>query len=350
LRFGNACWYHRNGMKNDAVFSEVGIDPAGYDDLHVTRVLHAFVAVSDGHVVKVGEPKLEYCPLVAILHDGTGGDPDPARRRQLVAEMTREKIARFGHFTARREVERNDVAVPYGASEMMMFALRKGSIDCAVTACDGAGTVICDTPGLVQGVGARMNGLFYTSPVPATIGRIEAAGGGHVPFADTASIDQAGGVRRAAELGHRRIAVTVNGYLGGDLAAIREVEAAAGLSVTLIVVCTTGAGRPRVEEIRDHADLVWSCASEGIREVVGSASVIQVSSGIPVFAVTGRGVRFLACYSPNEDVFARLDPGRQYLIAGNARGTPIRMGNMKTSIAEARLPVRSAREPRPLTE
>ena len=45
-----------------------------------------------------------------------------------------------------------------------------------------------------------------------------------------------------------------------------------------------------------------------------------------------------------------FDLSKQYLIAGNARGREIRMGdNMKTSIAESPLPVRSAKEPRPLT-
>jgi hypothetical protein len=43
------------------------------------------------------------------------------------------------------------VAVPYGASEMMMYALRRGDLDAVVTVCDGAGTVVTANPELVRG-------------------------------------------------------------------------------------------------------------------------------------------------------------------------------------------------------
>ena len=340
-------------MDRESMFKQLGIDPGQYDDLHVTRMLHAFVAVSHGEVVATTEPLLEYCPLVAYLYAPRNRTKDRAELRGMVVEMTREKIARFGHFTDRRELERGDIAVPYGASEMMMFAMRKGAVDCAVTVCDGAGTVIADRPDLVQGIGARMNGLFYTSPIRTTIRGVTERGG-RVLFPDTAAIDQVAGVREAARLGRRNIAVTVNGCLGEPLAALREVERECGASITIIVVCTTGAARSRVEEMREHADMVWSCASGGVREVVGGRSIVQVSTAIPVFAVTPKGVGFLACYqaedSPNAGAVERLDLGRQYLIAGNAGGMPIRMGRMDTFMAEAKLPVRSRSEPRPMVD
>ncbi len=336
-------------MNVEELFRQVGVDRDRYDDLHITRMLHAFVAVSNGEVVEVTEPLLEYCPLVSVLYRQWDELKDRAARKKLIAEMTGEKIAQFGHFTERRELERGRIAVPYGASEMMMFAMRRGAVDCAVTVCDGAGTVIADRPELVQGIGARMNGLFYTSRIPATIKRLEGHGC-HVVFPDTAAIDQAAGTRSAAELGYRNIAVTVNGYLGGGLAELADVEREHGVCVTCIVVCTTGAPRERVEEIRDHADMVWSCASASVREVVGRASAIQVSTAIPVFAVTEKGVKFLASYCSEPDVFEQLDLTKQYLIAGNCDGTPVRMGGMNTFITESELPVRSRREPRPLTE
>jgi len=334
-------------MDIDTLFHEIGLNPADYDDLHITRMLHGFVAVSHGQVIRVTEPKLRFCPLVAILYDRPGGSEDIETVKQMMAENTLEKIAQFGLFTERRQLERGDIAVPYGASEIMMFALRRGRLDCAVTVCDGAGTVLCTRPDVVQGVGARMNGLFYTTPIPAVIRRLEEHGC-VVAFPRTAEINQVGGLRRAAELGYRRIAVTINGYVGDSLAEARAVEREFGVEATLIVVCTTGAGADRVREIGEHADAVWSCASAGIREVVGRTAIIQVSTAIPVFAVSERGVRFLAGYSSNDDVFARLDLRKQYLIAGNRAGTPIQMGNMSTSICERQLPVRSAREPRPL--
>ncbi len=335
-------------MRTDEILRRLDIRRDDYDDLHVTRMMHAFVAVSAGRVVKVEEPRLRTCPLVNVLYD-VDQDVDRAEMKRLVVEMTEEKIATFGHFTERRELQRSDIAVPFGASEMMMIAMPKGVLDCAVTVCDGAGTVVAAEPDLVQGVGARMNGLFYTSPIPATVAGVRERGG-VVPFPETAEIDQVEGVRRAAEMGYRRIAVTINGCLGDRLADVRAVEREFGVAVTIIIVCTTGAGRPRVEEVRDHADMVWSCASEGIRTVVGPASVIQVTTAIPVFAITERGVRFLAAYCDTPAAFDDLDLGRQYLIAGNSGGRGIRMGKMKTAIAERQLPVRSAQEPSPLTD
>ncbi len=335
-------------MNTEALFRQVGIRPEDYDDLHVTRLLDGFVVVSHGDVVKVAEPRLRYCPLMNLLYNDLDFS-DPAQLKDIIAEATREKIREFGHFTDRRQIERADIAVPYGASEMMMYAMRKGALDCAVIACDGAGTVVCDRAEVVQGIGARMNGLFYTSPIPSVIERLEARGC-CIPFADTAVIDQVGGIRKAAELGHRNIAVTINGYLGASLGEARKTEKDCGVCLTIIVVCATGAERNRIAEVRDHADMVWSCASAGIRELVGPASVVQVSTAIPVFAVTERGVHFLACYSSSGDIFAKLDLTKQYLIAGNARGTAMKMGKMNTFIAEADLPVRSKKEPRPLTD
>jgi len=333
-------------MTADEIFRRLGIRRDDYGDLHVTRMMHAFVAVAGGKVVKVEEPRLQYCPLVTVLYD-VNQNVDRAELKRLVVEMSEEKIAKFGHFTGRRELERADLAVPYGASEMIMVAMQKGAVDCAVTVCDGAGTVVTAVPDLVQGVGARMNGLFYTSPIPPIINGIEQRGG-VVPFAETAEINQTGGLRRAAEMGYESIAVTINGCLGESLADARAVEEELGVAVTIIIVCTTGASRPRVEEIRDHADIVWSCASGPIRTVVGPQSIIQVTTAIPVFAVTGRGVRFLATYCKTPELFDELDLSRQYLIAGNSGGSPLTMGRMKTAIAECELPVRSAKEPRPL--
>lgn len=335
-------------MDTAQIFNLLEINPAEFDDLHVSRMLHAFVAVTHGRVIKVTEPLLHYCPLVSLLYDNAGGSQSIDELKKMIIEMTDMKIAKFGHFTERREIERGDIAVPYGASEMIMFAMRKGLLDCAVTVCDCVGTVIAAKPELAQGVGARMNGLFYTTPIPAVIKRFEQEGC-VIPFPRTAEISQLEGVRRAAELGYRKIAVTINGYVGESLVQARSLERELGIELTIIIVCTTGATRARIEEIRDYADMVWSCASGGVREIVGPASRIQVSRGIPVFAISPRGVRFLAAYSPDDDVFARLDLSKQYLIAGNKGGTPITMGKMKTSIGESALPVRSKNEPYPLT-
>jgi hypothetical protein len=71
---------------------------------------------------------------------------------------------------------RERIEVPYGASEMLMYALRKGVIEAAVVACDGAGTVVVDRPEVVQGIGAGMNGLFFTTPIREVVERLASEG------------------------------------------------------------------------------------------------------------------------------------------------------------------------------
>ena len=68
---------------------------------------------------------------------------------------------------------------------MIMYALERGGIDATITVCDGAITVIASNPHYLQGIGARMNGLFFTSPIEEVVRGIE-GGGGHVLSAKTA--------------------------------------------------------------------------------------------------------------------------------------------------------------------
>ena len=304
-------------------------------DFHLTRILGAWVAIAGGKVLEVDRSRaLACCPLQAMLSNAD------------IEDYAREKIAELGQFTAERDVWRETFGVPFGASEMMMFALRKGTIDAAITVCDGAGTVVCAVPEVVQGIGARMNGLFYTSPIPQVQAKLRSHG--CLLFGD-ARIDQAAGLRRAIEAGRRRIAVTVNGRFGAPLADVRRVEAEAGVEVALLVVCTTGITDERTDEIIATADLAWTCASRPMREKSASAR-LQVTQGIPIFVYTGRGVEFLAAYSDEAggDMLRGLDPARHYLLASHGGPPRIRLGESTLAILESPLPVRSRNEPKPL--
>ncbi|MBN1676219.1 MAG: DUF2099 family protein [Kiritimatiellae bacterium] len=318
-------------------------------DLHITRMFGALVAVSGGRVIGVRGPALRHCPLAAMLYDGLRApEPDEARLHRAIAEAVESKIREFGHFTARREIARNGVAVPYGASEMMMVALRKNALDCAVTVCDCVGTVISADPELVQGIGARMNGLFYTSPVPEVVASFHKRGA-RVLSPATAAIDQAAGVRAAAESGCRRVAVTVNGSSDESLAALRALEKEMGLEVTVLGVCTTGISRERAETLADHADLIWSCASRHVRDLAAGA-ILQITSAIPIFVFTERGLRFVGAYGLDSTDLTSLDTGRKYLISGAHRGRKIGIGKMTAYLSEVdSLPIASAKAPRPLT-
>jgi putative methanogenesis marker protein 8 len=315
-------------------------------DLHVTRMCCALVAVSQGKVIKVEEPRLKYCPL--RVNDKLYG----FKRfdREEVCRAILLKISKFGYFTPNRELCREGIEVPYGASEMMKYALEKKAIDAAVTVCEGAGTIVTSNPKLVQGVGARMTGVFYTTPIPEVIRRVEEAGG-HVVFRETARIDQIEGVKKAVELGYRRIAVTVSGYLGEELSELRRLEGKE-VSITALIVCTTGMDEERAEEVARYADLVWSCASLYAREVVGREARIQVATKIPVYILSEKGVDFLSSYS-SEDLGRFVERGKKYLISGNRRlmknWRRIKMGDFDTYLGEVdELPVRVEEEPAPL--
>jgi len=314
-------------------------------DLHITRMLGALVAISNGRVIKVLEPCLKYCPLAHKQYDF---------REDLksgVKKAFEYKISAFGYFTCGRELCREDIAIPYGASEMMMYALKRRGIDAAVVVCEGAGTVVTSNPSLVQGIGARMNGVFYTSPIDEVIRRIGEMGG-HVVFPETAKIDQIAGLRKAIELGYRRIAVTINGFAGEDLSEIRKLEDESGSLIHILVVCTTGISKERAEEIAKYADLAWSCGSLHMREIAGRKARVQVATKIPVFILTEKGIIFLSNYS-SQDLRGFIKEERKYLISGlhtlMKNYVRIEMGNFSTYLGEVEeLPIRVEDEPKPL--
>jgi putative methanogenesis marker protein 8 len=332
------------GVTRDEIFAALGIRPEEYRDLHVLRNFSSFVAVSDGRVIAMTDPWMRHCPLFEMFQGRTDGVSVEELRDRIRAAVE-DKIARFGMFAARRQLIRDDVAVPYGASEMMMVALRRGGLDAAVTVCDGAGTVVAANPDLVQGIGARMNGLFYTTPLPEVIEGI-GRHGGTVAFPESAAVDQLAGLRLAVSQGHRRIAVTVNGFLDEPLDRYAAVAQELGVMAVLIVVCTTGVTEERAAEIAACADLVWSCGSGPVRERAGARAILQIAQTIPVFVMTRAGLEFASCYATPPEALHDLDPDRQYIIASRIPGAPVHMVPGDAFLSEARLPVRSANEPR----
>jgi hypothetical protein len=190
-----------------------------------------------------------------------------------------------------------------------------------------------------------MNGLFYTTPITAVTSGI-AERGGTVLDPQTGTIDQMAGLEKAATMGFKRIAVTVNGFTDEDLSRIPEIEKEHGITAVCIVVCTTAAGEDRVDAMRQYADLVWSCASGAVREMVGAASMLQITLAIPVFVLTVKGLEFTACYADKPEVIRGLDHSKQHLMAGNVKGTAVTMGTSRVFVSEAELPKRSNREPR----
>lgn len=236
------------------------------------------VVVKDGEVIEVGESELEWCPLIDKL----------SGVQKITSEEVKKnvdsKIRDYGMFTAKRQLLGQDTFVAFGASEIMMSGLRSGFLDATVTACDGAGTVISNNPELVQGIGGRMSGLVETEPIEDVINGIQKLGG-IVLDTKNASIDPVGGVKKAAELGYKRTAVTTADSKTAK--KLRELEAELGLDLIIIAVHVTGVSKKEAQGLLENSDLVTGCASKYIREL--AKPIVQVAAAIPLFALTKKG-------------------------------------------------------------
>jgi putative methanogenesis marker protein 8 len=235
------------------------------------------VVVKDGKVIEVGDPEVEWCPLFAKMRGIKKITPEEVKKNMEF------RINDFGMFTDKRRLELEDF-VGFGASEVMMTGLRRGLLDTTVTACEGAGTVISNKPTLVQGMGGRMSGLVETEPIDSIInGIIER--GGIVLYPSTAKMDSVAGVKKAAELGYKKIAVTV--AFAKTAKELRKLEAELGLDLIVIGVHVTGLDREEAQVLLENSDIVTSCASKHVRDLV--KPLAQVGTAVPLFALTQKG-------------------------------------------------------------
>ncbi len=314
-------------------------------DIHVLKYFSSFVSVSNGQVINITEPTLVFCPLAEHLYKDFSGmqGNDKEAIKNAIKKAIESKIKDYGFFTDERKISCGDISIPYGASEMLMFALRKSVIDAAVVVCEGAGTVITDAPEIVQGIGARMNSLLLTSPIKGIIGKLKTAGCRVV--SENALIDQSQGVKEAIKSGYKKIGVTICGHSAEDLKALRSLEKENGVRIMSLAVCTTGITKDKINMIRDYADLVWSCASFDMRRMIGPLAIIQLSRQIPVFVLTKKGIDFVSTYACEEEIIKNLDVKKQYLISNEQSGQCVHLGSFKTFISESKLPVSARKEP-----
>jgi putative methanogenesis marker protein 8 len=325
-------------------------------DLHVTRKACALVAISDGNVIKMEEPKVCHCPLFTALFSYKDID------KCTIQKKFERQSDQWGMFTCNRKVCDEKIIVPFGASEMIMYTLKRGSMDAAVVVCEGAGTVITANPGVVQGIGAYMNGLFYTTPIPEVISNI-IKNQGIILSPSDAKMDQLAGVKKALDIGYSRIAVTVRGDEHETITAIRRLEKEIKDSIkkefkdriiiVILAICNTGISEKQAKIISDEADLAWACASNFVREIVGPKSILQVGMKIPVFVLTDRGLDFISSYSSDNFLKEKLiDVGKKHYITLNKfeKGAlKINMGRFSVFLYETKsLPIKTEDEPYPL--
>ncbi|MEM4653760.1 MAG: DUF2099 family protein [Candidatus Nezhaarchaeales archaeon] len=251
---------------------------------HLIICCGARVEITDSKVVVLDEPLTRRCPLQTIAYGYDVID------REVVRKKVEMKINKLG-FASKDRLFITEPKVPYGASEIIMSCLEDGLFDCAVTVCEGSGTVLASSPELVQMIGAFLSGIVETTPVPEIIEKLK-ENGGIILDENRATIDQVGGVELAAKKGYSRIAVTVAGFRSWEVPRIRDVERRYGVEVTIFVVCTTRCELSDLENLM-LSDLLWGCNSKLVREEIALKAIFQLGVSIPVFALTERGKRAL---------------------------------------------------------
>jgi putative methanogenesis marker protein 8 len=239
------------------------------------------VVVKNGKVVEVGEPIADWCPVFSKVAGVSKLTGEEAKKNMEY------RIKELGMFTSERRFD-HGVFVNFGASEIMMTALRHGLIDSTVTVCDGAGTVITSNPTLVQGMGALMSGLIETEPIIQVIEGIESRGG-IVLDKENAVIDQTAGLRKACELGYKNIAVSV--VAPCEVRELRTIEKENNISLILIGAHLTGIHEKEAREFIKEMDIVTGCASKIVRSMV--KPILQAGTSVPMFAITQKGKELL---------------------------------------------------------
>jgi len=260
---------------------------------HLLMVAGSEVVIQNGKVISVTEPKTNHCPLRAKLY-GIDGETTETVRRSVEFY-----IKEWGMFTPDRVVTTSRRPVTFGVSEIFSSGLRQGLLDAVVSVCEGAGTTISADPNVVEAIGAHMTWLKETSPEPAILRRLEEVGA-TILSPEKADIDQFKGVLQALHMGFERIGVTATGHRMEEIQRIRE--SFRGKSCAIAAVHNTGIDRQAAEEILSGCDLVSSCASRWVREIVGRRAIMQIGVRMPTFVLTSLGRQLaLARLSEIED-------------------------------------------------
>ena len=241
----------------------------------------ARVKIKDGKIEVLTDPLISCCPLRRDLY----GIEEESR--ESVERVLQCHMQEMGMYGPQRVLELQEKPVSFGASEILMDAMAEELVDAAVVVCEGAGTVVAARPDVLQAIGAHMTGLIQTEPIAEIQDGL--AKRGCILLDRQATVDQVRGYEKAVAAGFQKIAVTVAGANASDAAYLRELGAKLGSRPFLLAVHTTGISDGQASILAESCDLVWSCASKAVRNVVGERARLQMGISIPVFALTGQG-------------------------------------------------------------
>jgi putative methanogenesis marker protein 8 len=252
---------------------------------HLIEMAKALVEISDGKIEVKTEPLIRRCPLRSELY----GCHEESR--VTVERVLKEHMRDFGMYRSDRILEIDQKPVSFGASEIIMDAMKEGLVDAAVVVCEGAGTVVINEPDVLQAVGAHMTGLLSTEPIKEIQDGLKLR---HVVLLDDKCIiDQFDGYSKAMDLGFKNVAVTISGHRAFDAKRLREMGQAYDTKPIILSVHNTGISEEEARALAKYCDIIWSCASKSVREVAGKLSKIQIGISIPVFGITQIGKRLI---------------------------------------------------------
>jgi putative methanogenesis marker protein 8 len=252
---------------------------------HLLEMARARVRVKDGKIEVLTDPGISYCPLRRDLYDIL------EESRETVERVLQSHMREFGMYGPERVLELQEKPVSFGASEILADSMAEGLVDAAVVVCEGAGTVVAARPDVLQAVGAHMTGLIKTEPIAEIQEGL--AKRGCLLLDRQATVDQVRGYEMAVAAGFQKIAVTIAGTNADEAAALRVMCEELGAGLFLLAVHTTGISNEQASILAHSCDLVWSCASKAVRDVVGKKACLQMGISIPVFALTDQGKRLL---------------------------------------------------------
>jgi putative methanogenesis marker protein 8 len=252
---------------------------------HLLEMGKAKVKVKDGKIEVLTDPGIRCCPLRRDLY---GIEKES---RESVERVLQGHMNELGMYGPGRILELQEKPVSFGASEILMDAIAEGLVDSAVVVCEGAGTVVAKRPDVLQAIGAHMTGLIETEPIAEIQEGLQRMDCFLLDL--QATVDQMQGFKRAVAAGFQKIAVTMAGTNARDAAALREMGEKLGIRPFLLAVHTTGISEAEATHLAKSCDLVWSCASKAVRDVVGKSARLQMGISIPVFALTEPGKRLL---------------------------------------------------------
>ncbi len=246
----------------------------------------ALVRVRAGEVEVLTDPKVKWCPLRSGLY-GHG-----VESRKTVESVLKRHMEELGMYGPHRVLELSERPVSFGASEMIADGMKAGLVDAAVVVCEGAGTVVAARPEVVAALGAHMTGLVRTEPIEEIQSGLRERG--CILLDDRCTIDQVEGYKWALAAGYEKIVVTITGKRAFDAAEIRKLaSASAAEGPVIFAVHNLDVTADQAEVLAETCDVVWSCASREVRDVVGRRAKLQIGISIPVYALTDWGKRLV---------------------------------------------------------